>query len=409
MDSFDARESARVALKYTDELIQRFGARLAGSETGRQAAIQICADLSEICGEAQAEDFQTRPAAFMRFHRVSYIFYVAAIVLLWLRQPFGAALSFLIVLLIGELEFGIYKEIVDPLFAEKSCTNVWAALEPQGEAQRQVIISGHHDSAYELTFLRRHQKLYALKIILPDFFQFLGIVYAWYWAAFRLVTGGDPAYWSLTVGVIALGSLSFIPKLFLAAPWGTPGAGDNLIATAITVELARRLALPGQKGKSHLANTRVIFASFDAEEAGLRGSRIFARRHKEELQRLPTAMLNIDSIYKRKEIQLLSNDLNGTVNLDAEVVAECLEIAAALGIPARRMKMVFGGGATDACELAKVGVRATTLIAMPTGLIRDGLAYHTMNDTVAAIEPEAVEACLAIAWEWVRRERSAVK
>jgi len=120
-------------------------------------------------------------------------------------------------------------------------------------------------------------------------------------------------------------------------------------------------------------------------------------------------MLNIDSIYKRKEIQFLSNDLNGTVTLDAEVVAECLEIAAALGIPARRMKMVFGGGATDACELAKVGVQATTLIAMPTGLIRDGLAYHTMNDTVAAIEPEAVEACLAIAWQWVCREKSTSK
>jgi len=405
MAAFNAQESARTALNYTEELIRRFGARLAGSEASRQAARQIRADLDEICGQAQAEDFETHPAAFMRFHRVSYIFYVTAIVLLWLRQPYGAALSFLVVLLIGELEFGVYKEVVDPLFAKKHCTNVWAALEPQGEAQRQVIISGHHDSAYEMTFLRRRQKLYALKIILPDFFQFLGIVYAWYWAGFRLVTGGDPPFWALTAGVIALGSLCFIPKLFLVAPWGTPGAGDNLIATAMAVELARRLALPEQKGKSRLAHTRVIFASFDAEEAGLRGSRAFARRHQPGLQRLPTALLNLDSIYNRDEIQFLSNDLNGTVKLAEEVVAECLEIAAGLGIPARRMRMVFGGGATDACELAKVGVRATTLIAMPTGLIRDGLAYHTMNDTVAAIEPEAVEACLAIAWEWLVREK----
>ncbi len=64
MDGFDARASARAALNYTDELIQRFGARLAGSEAGRQAAVQICADLSEICGEAQAEDFKTRPGSF---------------------------------------------------------------------------------------------------------------------------------------------------------------------------------------------------------------------------------------------------------------------------------------------------------------------------------------------------------
>lgn len=43
------------------------------------------------------------------------------------------------------------------------------------------------------------------------------------------------------------------------------------------------------------------------------------------------------------------------------------------------------------------GVCATTMIAMPAGVIRDGLAYHTMRDTVDAIEPAAVEAYLMVA------------
>ena len=34
---------------------------------------------------------------------------------------------------------------------------------------------------------------------------------------------------------------------------------------------------------------------------------------------------------------------------------------------------------------------------MFTRLGRDGLVYHTLNDTVDAIEPEAVKACLQIA------------
>ena len=71
------------------------------------------------------------------------------------------------------------------------------------------------------------------------------------------------------------------------------------------------------------------------------------------------------------------------------------------------------GGGTDAAELAKAGVRATTMIAMPAGVVRDGLVYHTMRDTVDAIEPAAVEACLiglALAKEidgeaWMRLSR----
>jgi len=46
-----------------------------------------------------------------------------------------------------------------------------------------------------------------------------------------------------------------------------------------------------------LAQTRLIFASFDAEEAGLRGSRAYVRAHRAELAALPTCNLNIDSIY----------------------------------------------------------------------------------------------------------------
>ena len=37
------------------------------------------------------------------------------------------------------------------------------------------------------------------------------------------------------------------------------------------------------------------------------------------------------------------------------------------------------------------------MIAMSTRLVREGLVYHTMQDTVDAIEPEAVSACLAVA------------
>jgi hypothetical protein len=37
------------------------------------------------------------------------------------------------------------------------------------------------------------------------------------------------------------------------------------------------------------------------------------------------------------------------------------------------------------------------MIAMPAGVIRDGLIYHTMRDTVDAVDPRAVAGCIEVA------------
>jgi putative aminopeptidase FrvX len=163
------------------------------------------------------------------------------------------------------------------------------------------------------------------------------------------------------------------------------------------VELARSFAAQDAVSRSVLKHTRLIFASFDAEEAGLRGSRAWVRTHRAEIEALPSLALNIDSIYKAADLQFMVSDLNSHIALDRDLVRLCRDIAARIGYPSAEGVMRFGGGGTDAAELAKAGVCATTMIAMSTRMVRDGLVYHTMRDTVAAIEPHAVEACLAVA------------
>jgi hypothetical protein len=96
-------------------------------------------------------------------------------------------------------------------------------------------------------------------------------------------------------------------------------------------------------------------------------------------------------------LQFLISDLNGSLKLSKELAEECQGLANRAGLSSRLTRMVFGGGSTDAAELTKAGVKATTMLAMPTDLVRDGLVYHTVNDTVDAIEPEAVRACLEVA------------
>ena len=75
---------------------------------------------------------------------------------------------------------------------------------------------------------------------------------------------------------------------FFASKKGTPGAGDNMIASQMAITIGRYF-------KDHpLSHTRIVMASFDAEEEGLRGARAFAKLHRQEFQQLPTTLLNVD-------------------------------------------------------------------------------------------------------------------
>jgi hypothetical protein len=157
-----------------------------------------------------------------------------------------------------------------------------------------------------------------------------------------------------------------------------------------------------------LAQIRLIFASFDAEGAGLRGTRAYVRAHRAGLVAPPTCNLNIDSIYTAVDLQLMLSDLNDHVLLDRGMLEECVQIARSGGYAAAFGKMRFGGGGTDAARFAGAGARATTMLAMPTGIVRDGLVYHTMRDTIDAVQLEAAAACLFVAAHWVQ-ERDSVK
>jgi len=388
---------ARAALVRTNSLIRQFGGRLAGSEACRGAAESLCTDLQRVCGSASLEAFSTHPGAFTGFYRIDTVLYLIGLALLFFRQPLAAALVLLLMFIGASLEFGWYVEFYDRLYPRRTCHNVTAVLEPQGEVKQQLIFSGHHDSALELNFLKRNQKLYGLKIILPDFMRTLALTFAWVWVGWRALAGVDPEFAGAVLALLVVGVYFMFTKFFLFGKEAVPGAGDNLIASSMLVELADLLRDPTKPGCSQLAHTRLIFASFDAEESALRGSRAWVKAHRTQLDQLPTLALNIDSIYRVEDLQFLVSDLNNHIKLDRGLADQCCRIAQANGRLCCTGVMVFGGGGTDAAELMKAGVRATTMLAMSTGLVRDGLVYHTMNDTVEAIEPAAVEACLEVA------------
>ncbi|RPJ36585.1 MAG: hypothetical protein EHM21_18965, partial [Chloroflexi bacterium] len=145
------------ALARTKALIDQFGGRLAGSRACMETARALRADFQSLCVNAALEPFTTRPAAFTHFYRIDILLYLVGLALLFLGQPLAAGLVLLFMFTAAGLQFGWYREFYDRFYPQKTCYNVTAVLEPRGEVTRQLIFSGHHDSANELKFLKKHQ------------------------------------------------------------------------------------------------------------------------------------------------------------------------------------------------------------------------------------------------------------
>ncbi|HDP80488.1 MAG TPA: M28 family peptidase [Spirochaetes bacterium] len=395
---------ARKALALTESLIAAHGPRVAGSEADLKTAEDLHAELSAVCDSAHIESFSMRPGSFLGFLRVTPVFFITAAVLLLLGHVVAAAAFFTLSSAIAFSQFICYRQVFDPFYPEREGRNVYGVIEPSGEPRGQIVISGHHDSAYEFTLMTRLRGAYRPCVAGIIVSLVAAPLLTWAWVLWRAFTGAAPVFATAhTYGVFAA-FIFIVPMFFFTGKNGTPGAGDNLVASAMAVELAKFFGASKKAGRSPVRHTRLIFLSIDAEEAGLRGARAFAGRHADELRSLPTRVLNMDSIYRKDRIKFLISDINGFVKLSRDMAEECVAVAEKAGYGAKLFRVYPGVGGTDAAEFAKIGIEATTLIAVPTDVEKEPMVYHTPDDTVDNIEPGVVEACLRIVHDYILKK-----
>jgi hypothetical protein len=399
----DIAAAARACLAETARLVAKHGARLAGGAACTGVAADIARDLGGFADSVRVETFPVHPGSFYAYMKILPPSYLVGMVALLaagrVGQPAAAVLGVLAIagllsgIVLMSCQFGFYRHLGDRLFPRKTGTNVEAILEPAAPAEREIILSGHHDSApVARIFSGPFSRFYAVAIIAPYLF-FLGEIAL---LAARAFGAPRPAG-AVPIGALAflLAGLPFVVGYFFIVDLrrGTPGAGDNLVSSVMLARLGREIA--ARRGDL-LGSTRIRIVSFDAEEAGLRGSAAYFRAHAVELKRLPCIHLNFDSLYRLRDLQVLTSDVNGAVPLSRPLVDRLVACAAECGIEVRTFGMVFGAGATDAAESARAGISSTTIIGIPTAVVRTGLVYHTPRDTVEHVEPAALEACLRI-------------
>ena len=407
MQKLRALKMAQQAIERVREIIDLFGPRLTGSESAKKAASHLYDAFTPFCDSVHKESFYLHPEAFLAWIRIMVIIYPVAIIFMFLSQPIFSFLflSFGIVIMVREFLF--YHQMIDRFFPKKEGLNIYGVIEPKGEVSQTVVYSGHHDSAKVFTFFTDSQHSYVTKVLIA-LGSYLALTILSFIDVIRQIA--DSSLFAITFPPIAI----LIPLLlatgatyavyllwFFASNEVSPGAGDNLVASSVGVELASYFHHEKTEGNG-LDHTRLIFASFDGEEAGLRGSRHFFQTHKHDaLLSNNTYNFNVDCLFDHEHINFLTTDINGSVALSQKMATECVEIASSMGYEAHSKKIAFLTGGTDAAEAAKAGFEATTLLAMPWANDGPSSVYHTPNDTVEAIDEKAVELTISIAIKFI--------
>jgi aminopeptidase YwaD len=389
------------SLAFVDKIIKKTGPRLTGTKATLKAAKIIQSELKQSCDSVKIESFNVRPKSFLGFIQVTVALYFIASVLIFFKLVEWGTIFFILASGVMLTQFIFYWEVLDPFYSKKKGYNVYGTLEPAGSATQQIIISGHHDSAYEFRYMTHIPKIYGIRILLVSFSLAFSTILTIVWSIIKLTSGIMPFYADVLRYSLIVSWLWVIPFYYFSKNKGTPGAGDNLISVGIAITLAKFFGERRKKGISLLEHTRLIFISFDAEECGLRGSRKYVKTHKEELKSIPTYVINADSIYNADKIRFVANDINSIQPLSKDLTQDLQKVATELGYATSIVNIIPGAGATDAASFAQQGIKAASILAMPTAMNEKHGVYHTQKDTIDSIEPEAVNRVLRIIYSYI--------
>ncbi len=387
-----------VEREFIQLIIEKTGPRLPGSEEEKQGAELIAKEYEAATKQpAHVEEFRYAPksciAAIPGFGVmlmiVGALFYIA---------PFVALLLGLGVLIFGVTQIIFYFEIFDWAFPKATSRNVYTVIEPPGGAERAkatLIMSAHIDSSWCCNNYANRANLARFKLtfgvvcgivlIIGSLLRMLGL------------QGALPGVWIGPWGLIPLNfdwTLFVVPFLypgfyFLAHYMSydkikaSPGAMDNLSGISINLHLAKHFLANPDKAPQNL---RILLMTIGAEEAGLRGSRAFIKRHRNDLLKGDVWVLNVDGVADPNDFILLTGEAWQRVNYDPNYLNLIEDAMKEVGVKYKRWKLDAGG--SDAAEFAKAGiVKATTLSAQDQTPRSN---YHTYNDKLENMDPEAM-------------------
>jgi hypothetical protein len=374
---------------YITGIVQACGPRISGSESDARAIGMIREFMGTSCDAVVVEEFDVAPRVLQRLTDIMTYAVVATFITFFLSP----VISFVVGVGFAVIFFSSRwydVEIIDRYLEKKKSANVIGTIKPRSEVKARLIVSGHHDSAFNMTLL--HRQFVWLTPVLEVFttISMLGMialsVYAM--AQGKLLYPVIPtALWSWTVLVGFFGVLtSQIMRKGLVTDIPVEGANDNLSGVATAIGLA------AYASKNRPENIEVVCISFGAEEPNTKGSQSYVQRHLQELKSLPTYILNFDMVGEQGTLRVVKKELE-VRSTHAKSFVEFVGAAAReASVAVKPALLPFGN--TDATPFSRRGLQATSIVRLDsTGLPGH---WHTPEDTLKNIREESLEECVQL-------------
>lgn len=392
LPSADAYRDSMYAFVRT--VLEEIGARESCSENERRLGRRLAEEWHGLGLDVRTEAFTCNPKAFLGFIPLSTLLYLLATIAYWV-WPFLCFLLATASFALLFFELLRYRELVDPLFPEAQGENVIGVLKPAGEVKRRVVVSAHQDSAYEFN-LWYFLKNAAIPVMIVGFTAALVPMFGGLLKS--LMGAGNESHAFNVVGFVAMGLYPIVGLNFFFHTYAVvPGAMDDLAGISVITGVARALSDARRDGGDPLQSTEVVVLAVSSEEAGLRGAKRFAARHRDELHATPTFMVNVDGVYDERHLTVIHRELTTGVRHDPRLVQLARERAAARGRTIHQHAIPLG--ATDATAFAQAGVATVALLCQDaTRLVPN---YHTRLDTIEHVRPESLSVMLQLVLDMI--------
>ncbi len=386
--------AADYIVKEITHIIKKCGKREPGSEGEKKSCEYMAKVLRDDCGceDVKIESFEVAPRAFY-----GYVYFVCAFVLLAIVAffffPVLAIPLIIAAYTLTILEFGLYKKALDPLFKKKTSHNVTAIKKCNGEVKRRIIFNGHPDATWEWPVNYALGGVgfesHAILVVLGALFYLIISIIRLAQNGFGLLTPefSDPL---IKAGLIGFLFIPFTIGLCFMENYNivVDGANDNLTGCYMGIAVLKALKDEGIE----LENTEVGVVLTGSEEIGLRGSKAWAEKHKDEYNDVPTFIYSFDTINDPKYLMANYRDLNGTVKCDKDIADLFMEAAKAVDVPCQKGWVPPMGGATDSAAFAQAGLRTAGITGLNHKLEK---YYHTRLDTYTNMNKKGIANCFA--------------
>lgn len=392
---FDIDRQVEYAVKGITKVCRRIGPRKPGSPEEYRAQQWFEKDMKNYCEETRIEEFTLHRQGFMGFIPFTVACGIASVFVNWFASPIAALILCVCAFVPLVFEFLMYKEFDDFLFPKQTSHNMIAVRKPKGEVKQRIVMVGHSDSQFEWTLNYLIGGLQAkLFVEIP---AVVGLIVQTVFALVCIIAGKggaavniQSARWFFILFFVI--SCVFIPFEFaflFFQSWtkSVPGASDNLSGCYVGMAVVKAL----DEAKVRFENTEVVVICSGSEEAGLRGSKAYAKAHEKELKEIPTCVVALDTFRDLETMAVYHRDLSGTLQHHDGTKVLVHDACANCGFDVNYESIYIGG--SDAASFTQRGIPATGFAAMDPAPPR---YYHTRLDTPENLRPEAIKAGIEI-------------